>query len=97
MLKASERAHLTLFSASCLRCHVPINSSDVYRGPARVVEMEAALLLPPLIVDPRDPWCIDRLKAFLGRQEEEEEGMFSRLRLEDDGGLGKSSATEKEV
>ena len=66
---------------------------------------------PRLDVDPRDPRCMDRLKAFLGRQKEEEkeeERMFSRLPLEDgsNGGLGESSAaaastttktTEKEV
>lgn len=65
-----------------------------------------ALLLPPmpllLNVDPLDPQCIERLKAFLGRQKEGEERMFSRLLLLEDDGLGKSSAaatktTEKEV
>lgn len=68
--------------------------------------MKAALLPTRLNVNPRDPRCIDRLKAFLGRQREEEERMFSRLLLLEDGdgdlGLGKSSAattktTEKEV
>ena len=50
---------------------------------------------PPLGVgDPRDPRCLHaRLRALLERQREEEERMFSRLRL--DGPLGES--TEKEV
>ena len=65
-----------------------------------------ALLLPPmpllLNVDTLDPRRIERLMAFLGRQKEGEERMFSRLLLLEDDGLGKSSAaatktTEKEV
>ena len=53
---------------------------------------------PPLGVgdprDPRDRRCLHaRLRALLERQREEEERMFSRLRL--DGPLGES--TEKEV
>ena len=81
------------------RCHVGINSLDVYRG--KITEMEV-VLCRPLDVNPRDPLCIDRLKAFLGFRKAEEERMFSRLLLGDSSGvhgLGKSStkATQKEV
>ena len=78
-----------------------INFSDVYRGDGgtkSVAQMEVLPLPmppPPLDVgDPRDRRCLHaRLRALLERQREEEERMFSRLRL--DGPLGES--TEKEV
>ena len=55
---------------------------------------------PPLGVgdprDPRDRRCLHaRLRALLERQREEEERMFSRLRL--DGPLALGESTEKEV
>ena len=84
--------------------YICYNFSDVYRGgggTTSVVQMEV-LPLPvpsPLGVgdprDPRDRQCLHaHLRALLERQREEEERMFSRLRL-DGGPLGES--TEKEV
>ena len=79
-----------------------INSLDVYRGGGRGKIIEMEVVLCRLDVNPRDPLCIDRLKAFLGFRKAEEERMFSKMLPEDRSGvpgLGQSSAEalEKEV